>query len=175
VHPSLVETALRLSAMNGDAARFAEYQRGFEQAKTPVDRHHFLNALGSFRDSLLIEKALDYTLSDAVRPNEMYSIWGTVSAQTENRERAFQWMTRNYDGLAKRMPPFALVNLFRFADGCSLERLEAARAFFTPARRPAGFEIEEAKVADRVTDCVTLRSRDASLVRNYLNTLTAPK
>ena len=175
VDPSLIESILRLSALDGDANRLADYQRRFEQARTPVDRQRFLDALGSFRDSLLIEKALDYTLSGAVRPNEMYSVWRTVGAETENREQSFKWMTRNYDALAKRMPPFALAGLIRFAEGCSPERLEAARAFFTPERRPPGFEVEEAKVSDRVTDCATLRRFVGNTLRSYLDTLTRPK
>lgn len=175
VNPSLVETVLRLSAVDGDAARFAEYQRRFEQAKTPGERSRFLNALGSFRDTTLIEKAMDYTLSPAVRPNEMYSVWRAVGDETENQERSLGWMTRNYDGLTKRMPPFALALMIRFAEGCSAERLAAAKAFFTPARRGAGFEVELAKVEDHVTDCVTLRKYAGGAIRSYLETLAAPK
>ena len=173
--PSLVEATLRLSALDGDKARFAEYQRRFEQAKTPVERSRFLNALGSFRDSALIEKALDYTVSSAVRPNEMYSVWGTVGAEVENRELNYQWMTRHYDALAKRMPPFALAATIRFADGCSPQRLEAAKTFFTPERRAVGFDIELAKTEDHVTDCATLRRLDGNALRNFLNTLAGPK
>ncbi len=173
--PSLVETVLRLSALDGDAARFAEYQRRFEQAATPVERSRFLNALGSFRDSTLIEKALDYTLSGAVRPNEMNGVWGTVNAETENRELSFNWMTRHYDALAKRMPPFALAGMIRFADGCAPERLDRAKAFFTPARQAVGFEVELAKTQDRITDCATLRQLEGGTLRKFLDTLAAPK
>jgi alanyl aminopeptidase len=175
VNPSLVETVLRLSAADGDTSRFGGYQRRFEQAKTPGERSRFLNALGSFRDTMLIEKAMDYTLSPSMRPNEMYSVWGTVGSETENQERSFRWMTRNYDKLATRMPPFALAFMIRFAQGCSAERLDAAKTFFTPARRGPGFEVELAKVNDHVTDCVTLRKYAGGAIRTYLEGLNAPK
>jgi alanyl aminopeptidase len=173
--PSLVETVLRLSALQGDAARFADYQQRFEQARTPVERSRFLNALGSFRDSTLIEKALDYTLSGAVRPNEMSSVWTTVGAEVENRPISYAWMTRHYDAMSKRMPPYALANMIRFADGCSPERLDAAKSFFTPDRRAIGFDVELAKTEDHVSDCATLRRLEGPTLRKYLNTLTAPK
>jgi len=166
---------LRLAATDGDGARFAEYQRRFEQAKTPGERARFLNALGSFRDTTLVEKALDYTLSPAVRPNEMNSIWGTVGGETEFQERSYGWVTRNYDALAKRMPPYALANLIRFARGCSSDRLERARAFFTAERRGPGFDVELAKTEDFVTDCEMLRRAEGESIRNYLHTFTAPK
>jgi hypothetical protein len=173
--PSLVEATLRLSAVDGDTARFAQYLRRFEQARMPVERSWFLNALGSFRDTVLIRKALDYTLSGAVRPNEMSSVWRTVGFETENRDLSFDWMTRNYDALAKRMPPFALATTIRFADGCSPERIEAAKTFFIPARPAVGFEVELAKTEDHVTDCITLRRLRGGPLRQYLNALAGPK
>ncbi|HEY6867715.1 MAG TPA: M1 family metallopeptidase [Candidatus Eisenbacteria bacterium] len=173
--PSLVQAALGLAAMNGDAARFAEYQRRFEQARTPVDRVRFLGALGSFSDSALVERALDYTLTDAVRPTDMYILWRSVNGEVVNQERTFAWMTRNYDALARRLPPETLPYLVRFADGCSPERLEAARAFFTPARRGPGYEIEEARVADAVAECAALRHGQTNTLRNYLDTISAAK
>jgi hypothetical protein len=175
VPPSLVESSLRLGALDGDSARFGEYQRRFERARTPVERARLLNALGSFRDSALVERALDYSLSDAVRPNEMYSIWLAVNEVDENRERSYRWMTRRYDDLAKRMPPYAQPFLIRFASGCSPERVESAKAFFTAERRVAGFDVELAKVEDELRQCSTLRQHQHNTLANYLETLNAPK
>ena len=84
-------------------------------------------------------------------------------------------MARNYDSMAKRMPPFALAYTIRFAGGCSAERLAAGQQFFTAARRGPGFETEEAKVVDRVTDCLALRKHEGDGVRKYLETINAPK
>ena len=175
VHPSLVESSLRLAALDGDSARFGQYQRRFEHARTPVERARLLNALGSFRDSTLVERALDYSLSDAVRPNEMYSIWMAVNQMDENRERSYRWMTRRYDALAKRLPPYAQPFLIRFAAGCSPERLESAKAFFTPERRGPGFDVELARVEDELRQCSTLRQHQHNTLANYLETLSAPK
>src|SRR5258706_123231 len=105
----------------------------------------------------------------------MASVWGTVSAEVENRPISYAWMTRHYDAMAKRMPPFALANVIRFADGCSPERLDAAKSFFTPERRALGFDVELAKTEDHVSDCATLRRLEGPTLRKYLNTLTAPK
>jgi len=175
VHPSLVESSLRLAALDGDSARFGQYQRRFEHARTPVERARLLNALGSFRDSTLVERALDYSLSDAVRPNEMYSIWMAVNQMDENRERSYRWMTRRYDALAKRLPPYAQPFLIRFAAGCSPERLESAKAFFTPERRGPGFDVELARVEDELRQCSTLRQHQHNTLANYLETLSAPR
>ena len=105
----------------------------------------------------------------------MFSVWGTVRSETANEEREFQWMTRNYDGITKRMPPYALAYLIRLAEGCSSERLDWAKAFFTRERRAEGFEVELAKTRDHVTDCENLRRVQGRTIRNYLNTLAAPK
>ncbi len=175
VDPSLVETALGLAAGDGDAARFEAYRQRFEQARTPLVRNRFLGALGAFRDSTLVERALDYTLTDAVRPNDMRAVWLNVFQEPRNQEHAFRWMTRHYDAVAGRMPDYERAFLVRVAGGCSPERLEAARSFFIAERRPPGYELEEAKVADQVTDCATLRLHEGNTIRFYLTSLSAAK
>jgi hypothetical protein len=84
-------------------------------------------------------------------------------------------MTRRYDDLAKRMPPYAQPFLIRFASGCSPERVESAKAFFTAERRVAGFDVELAKVEDELRQCSTLRQHQHNTLANYLETLNAPK
>jgi hypothetical protein len=64
--------------------------------------------------------------------------------------------------------------LVNIGGGCSLERLEAARTFFTdPARKVDGTEAQLQKLTDRVNDCVNLRQREGAAVAGYLEGLAA--
>ena len=57
-----------------------------------------------------------------------------------------------------------------FASGCSTKRLEEARAFFAdPKRQAPGQDREFAKMAEGITDCVSLREREGAAVAAYLN------
>jgi hypothetical protein len=90
------------------------------------------------------------------------------------QDAVFDWFTMNYAAIADRLPPVMLSLLPRLASGCSQDRLERARAFFSqPPHRVGGTDVQMAKVADQVGDCVRLREREAHRVRAYLQELTA--
>src|SRR5205085_831831 len=65
--PSLVEATLQLAAIHGDSVRFETYRRRFESAAIPADRARFLAALGAFHERTLVQRALTYSLSGALR------------------------------------------------------------------------------------------------------------
>jgi cytosol alanyl aminopeptidase len=173
--PSLVEVTLRLAALDGDAQRFDAYVAAYERAKTPVERNRFLPALGSFGDTALIRRGLDYALSEKVRSTDMYRIWGAAGEDPDQLDFRLAWMMGHYDAIEKRLPPFALPFLVHFGEGCSAERLATVQAFFTGARRPSGMEVEEPKVVDQVTDCLNLRKFEGNTFRNYLTNASAAK
>jgi len=175
VDPALAAAALRIAALHGDAASFAAFRQKFETAAVPVDRQRLLQALGDFRDDRLVNEAIAYVLAGPLRPQEIFVIPRVVAmGALKNENRAFEWMTANYDAIVDRIPPEQGAYLARFADGCSLDRLEAAQRFFTSVREKeaahgiTGTERELAKVADSVRNCVSLREREGAAVAGFL-------
>jgi alanyl aminopeptidase len=175
VDPSVVDAVLGLAARHGDASMFAEYQRRFEAATVPQMRRRYLGALGGFDDPVLEERALDYTLTDAVRPTESLSILRSFGDKGEQAAgRMLKWTMAHYDRLATRIPPPALRFLPLMGSGCSQERLEAAKAFFgDPSRGVPGVEQSLERVSDTVHGCISLREREGVAVGNYLRSLGA--
>jgi hypothetical protein len=173
---SLVGAALRLAALRGDSTRFNTYREHFEKATLPVDRERFLSALGAFRDSTLAAKALAYSLAGPLRPQEIMSIARAMGTLPGNEDRLFAWLTHNYAAITSRMPAAFTPFLVFFASGCSAERLEAARAFFTdPAHNTPGMDKNLARVGDQVRDCISLRQREGRAVARYLTELAAAR
>ena len=168
VDPSLVGVALSLSARRGDRARFEEYTRRFEAAKVPADRERYLAAIGSFTAPDLIDAALRYALEGPLRPQEVLRIPRRIAREPAQRERVWEWMTRNYTTLMSRMPPLYVHSLTWFAGGCSPALLERARVFFSqPDHNPPGNDQELAKVADEVMDCAHLKTREEAAVTHF--------
>jgi alanyl aminopeptidase len=166
VDPALSGAALRAAATRGDAALFAAYCRHFETTTIPADRRRVLAALGEFRDPGLVERALAYALEGPLRPQEILTIPTVIShGHRRYEDYGLAWVIAHYQAIVARIPPEYVAFLPDFADGCSLERLERARAFFSdPARQVAGTLKELAKVADAVTNNVSLREREAGRV-----------
>ena len=92
-----------------------------------------------------------------------------ISRPERHPDRGFQWLRDNYAALVGRIPAGSAVYLVHVSEGCSLERLERARAFFAePTHSVAGTDIEMAKVAEGVKDCAGLRSREGAAAARYL-------
>jgi alanyl aminopeptidase len=169
VHPSIATAVLRLNATKGDAALFEEYQKRFESSATPAERSRFLGALGGFRDPALRARALDYSLTGPLRPNEILMLAGAYAFDSEARDAVLDWLMKNHDEVRKRIPPVALGWLGYFGGGCEEERLQKAREFFSaPERRAPAITKEMNEVEEAVKECIALRRREGTAVAEYL-------
>jgi len=169
VDPALAGTALEVAASVGDHKLFERYRKHFEQARSPVERERYLSVLGSFPDAAIQDEALRYSLEGPVRTTEMFAVPFGLPHTEASHDLLYRWLTENYQTVVAKMPPDFRAMLVNVGDGCSTERLEAARRFFTaPDHLVDGTEAQLAKVAERVGDCVRLREREGAAVAAYL-------
>jgi aminopeptidase N len=166
VPSSLSTAALRVRALVGDAALFAEYRKRFEAAPSPTERSRFLFACVGFRDPAVRAEVLAWALS--LRPQEMGGIAASLRGTPEGRTQVFDWFRANADAILKRLPPPYHPSLANLAGGCESERLAPARALFAE-HKVAAAEEELAKVTEQVDECLALRTREAPAVRVYLS------
>jgi alanyl aminopeptidase len=88
VDPGIADAVVSLAAKKGDAALFTDYQRRLEATEVPAIRRRFLGALGAFEDTALTSRALEYSLSDKVRPTETFEILRGMGQRNEAAARA---------------------------------------------------------------------------------------
>ena len=171
VDPALSDTALKLAALDGDAALFERYVSAYRDAKTPDMRTQLLVGLGSFSDPALRERALRFTLSNDVRPPDLLIIPNAIAdTDRAGKSLVFDWTLAEFDAIAERLPPFRVPQLpLYLPTDCRLDRLEQAQAFFSAASRARpGTERALEKLADKVTDCHRLRERVGQQVVAHL-------
>ena len=85
-------------------------------------------------------------------------------------------MMANYEAITAQLPSEFAMELTWFAGGCSVERLEAAKVFFSePSHAPPGTAKELEKVADEVMRCVRLNEQEGRSVTEYLNQFAKKK
>ena len=169
VPPSLVEEALALAAIRGDATLFSEYRRRFEAAPTRLERRRYLEAMGSFRSHPLMLRALAYVLKGPLKTQELLTIPRAIAASGALDEELYVWLTANYDAIANRMPAEMTTVMPQLVSGCSLKLLDSAQGFFDdPHHRAAGTESEVAQMVEQMRRCITLHERDARAVDAYL-------
>ena len=175
VDPTLAGVALQLHAARGDRAMFDHYCRSLETAQVPAIRRNYLNALGCFEDPALQDEALRYSLSGALRPNELSVVARTLQGLGErDRERAYQWMRDNYHAIEGRIPSGSLARMPAYCAGCSAERMAEGKAFFSqPSHQVPGTQKQIERTAESVRDCVSLREREGAAASAYLKQWTA--
>ena len=172
VDPALAGVALRLAAIGGDEELFAAYRRGFEAPRVPDDRGRFLAALGSFTDGPLRRRALDYTLTGPLRPDEMGTLPFVLSNGPAGPDLVLDWLEENWDEFTGKMIPDFVRFLAFLGGGCSSERLAGARELLTgPGREIEGVEVTLGRVAEQVEGCLALREREGEEVAAYLKSL----
>jgi alanyl aminopeptidase len=174
VEPAMIDVSLNLTAIQGDRALFDEYRKRFEGAQTPADRSRYLEALGRFRDAAIQEEALRYALAGPLRPNEVLVLANGVrqAKGTESSDRVMTWMETSYPQIVAKVPPVSLPFLPMIANGCSEERLERARKFFSqPEHQVPGTLEQLGRIADSVQECLRLQQREKKAVTEYLQSL----
>jgi alanyl aminopeptidase len=171
IDPSLAQSALQIAARDGDDALWERLREKFETAQNPAERRLYLQGLGAFERPALRDRTLAYVLSGPLKPQETLTLPAAIASSDESGTAvAYEWMTKNYDSVLRRLPPMLAIFMPYLGGGCSGERLARAQAFFAePAHSPAGTEKELAKMTEAVEDCVTLRRREGERVKSYLN------
>jgi hypothetical protein len=174
IDPAMISTSVTLAVQHGDRAMFNECKRRFETAQIPQQRSLFLSALGNFRDPVLVDEALSYSLSGPLRPNEFFYIPFSVGGYAPYEDKVFEWQMEHYGAITAKIPPMFASYMPYMAGGCSRERLAKAREYFSdPARNVPGMEETLAKVSDQVNDCAGMRDREGAKVAEYLRRFVA--
>jgi hypothetical protein len=168
----VARAARAVAATGGDRALYDEVRGRLEKTAVAAQREMLIQALGRFRDPALVDAALAYAVSGALRPTEMFEVPQAVGSWVGNEERPYRFLEENYEAIKRHVPEPILGFMPGFAAGCSDQRLARARAFFAqPAHRVPGTDRQLHKVAEQVGDCVRLRAREGAAVAAYLKGL----
>jgi alanyl aminopeptidase len=104
VDADLVDGVLGVAAANGNRALFDRFHEGAKQSKERRDRRHFLGAIGSFRDEAIEKDALAIFLSDEFDAREATVLLFAGLKREWNRQRVWDFLKANYDGIVARLP-----------------------------------------------------------------------
>jgi len=121
---NLVDTAVAIGAHEGSAALFERYRTAAREARTPQDRRRFQLALARFRGPEPVDRALGMTLTNEVATQDVGPMLIGALANPAGRERAWHFITRRWEHLARRLPPMMISRL-----------VEATPALQTPGKK----------------------------------------
>ena len=100
---NLAGSVVELAARVGDKARFDRYLKTMREAVTPQERTRFLFALGAFRDPALCTRALELSLTDAVRTQDVVPLLGKLMQNRAAREATWEFIQTRWPELSPRV------------------------------------------------------------------------
>ena len=105
VNPDLRSAVYRTCAWNGDKETFKAIKGMFKKAELPEDRIRLQASLGGFRESELLKTALEFSMSGAVRYQDIYITPANVASNPVGRDLIWEWTRDNWKRLMKDNAP----------------------------------------------------------------------
>ncbi len=168
VDPNLAQTALQISARNGDAALFDKLQKIAETSTNPEIQIGALRLLAVFENPELAQRALEYAVSDKVR-NQDAAIQLAISLDAEkNRDLAWKFIQAHWDEVKKEFTPeMGTVLVGATSSFCSVSDRDEVSQFFASHNVPdADQELKHA--IERINGCIELRNLQEPQLKTWL-------
>ncbi len=104
INPNLRGVVYKLNAWQGDNITFdrlLDIRRKAITKNNLLEGREALEALGNFKDTVLLEKALDFGMSKEVKPSDFVFLALNVSANPYGKKKLWDWMRKNWRGVKK--------------------------------------------------------------------------
>ena len=170
VHPDLVDTVLSIAAHEGDLAL---WQRLYERAMKTDDskeRGQMIDAMGEFVARDIVDRNLALVLSTEIELNETFQLVFGALSEPANRDRAWAFVTKNFDALLARFPKFSAADMvYTGSFFCDAGRSEEVEAFFRPRidRVPGGPRVLD-QVLEQLRLCVESKNYHLASMAEFL-------
>jgi aminopeptidase N len=169
VDADVASIAVPLASVRAGLPRLGELRAAAAAAKTPLDRVTALSAMGTFEDKAALERALNLTLTDDVRQQDVRYVFAGALNRTERARLFFPWLATHWDAVRAKTPvgyEGDLVDVV--AEACSKEDLDGELTYLTPrAKELEGAARPLAENAEVATACVALREHGAGSVAKF--------
>jgi aminopeptidase N/puromycin-sensitive aminopeptidase len=174
VDPTLGQTALALSARNGDVALFDRLQKIFETSTNPEIQESALRLLAVFQDPALVERALDYAASGKVRNQDAASQFGIALRTDETRDQAWKYIQTHWDKVRAQVPAEMGLRLIAVTGRfCSAQAREEVKSFFAAPRIPDS-DLALKHALEDIDGCIELRTLQEPNLKQWLATQPKP-
>ena len=168
-------SVLSMAARKGDRELFDRFLAAAKIEKEQTSREQMLNALGSFRDPVLIRAAEDLYLTGPFDSRETWSLLFAGAGQPETRRFPFDFVAKNIDTIEKKVSTgitggegnsvlIGVANSF-----CDEAGRAEAEAFFGPrAAKYTGGPRTLAQTLERIHQCAVRVKENSGDVAAFL-------
>ena len=166
--PNIIDAAVALTAVKGDAAMYDRLVNVVRVTKDPDFRDASLRALTWFESPELVERTLEFAVSDEVRSQDSWGLIALLLERRETQEQAWKFVREHWDEIARKATAGSGAHIVEAAGSfCSVEKHDQVAEFFA-AHKVESAERTLAKALERISDCTQLRAAQEPNLRQWL-------
>ena len=170
VDPTLGQTAVSIAARNGDAALYDALQHVAETSTNPEFQDGALRLLARFEDPALLERSLDYALSNKVRNQDAAIQFAIALNGDKNRDMVWHYVQSHWDKMQALFTPELGSELVGSTGAfCSATDRDDVKQFFSTHTVPAA-NVALRHAIERINGCIELRSLQEPNLKSWLAT-----
>lgn len=168
VDPTLGRTASVIAARNGDASLFDELQKVYETSINPEYQQGALRLLVYFKDPALLERALNYAVSDKVRNQDAAFQFAIALGDDDTRDAAWKFIQDNWDKVSAQLTESSGSRVVGSAESfCSEAARDDVKSFFATHKVAASDEALKHAI-DSIDGCIELRTLQEPKLKEWL-------
>jgi len=164
--PDIRNACLTAAAKSNDPVRFTAVQKAYETKPGAEEKIALLATLAKFRSSTLLTVFLDYALTDAVRRQNLRSVFARVAQNTAAPSLFFAWARNNWEKLQPLSGSyFVYMGLLQtiISTAPDSDALGEIKRFLD--KHTTGFEMSKANAFETAALYLRFRERESELFR----------
>ena len=159
VDANIAPVALKLAASFGGIS-VADLRRALQRAASPGERINALTALGNVPPGKSLNAALGLMLTDLVRAQDMYYLFGPGIRRELTRLQSFRFIRDHYDEIVTRLPNMGWRSAARLPalvqNFCRVSERDQVKRFFS-TKVTANNRVYYEQGLERAEQCLALR------------------
>ncbi len=168
------QTAVTIAARYGDTTLFAQLQNVYETSKNPELQEGALRLLAQFQDPALVQRSLDYAVSDKVRNQDAAIQFAIALYVEENRDQAWKYIQDNWKQVQAQFTTEMGARLVSSTGTfCSADARESVKNFFSTHKVPSS-DISLKHALEHIDGCIELRTLQEPNLKQWLSTRPKP-
>ena len=170
VDATLGQTALAITARYGDAKLFDQIQKIYETSTNPELQIGALRLLAQFQDPALIQRSLDYAVSDKVRNQDAAIQFAIALGNDESRDQAWKYIQNNWEKVKAQFTTEMGAMLVSSTGGfCSAEARASVESFFSTHKVDASDKALKHAI-EHIDGCIELHAYQEPKLKQWLST-----
>jgi len=165
---AVLDTSLALTVAKGDATMYAKMLQVAQTESDPGLKQDALHTLTRFQAPELVERTLEYAVSDEVRSQDSWTMITRLLSRRETQDAAWGFVQQHWAEIERKSTLNSGARIVEAAGTfCAVERRDEVASFF--AGHPvASSERTLARTIDSINDCIHLRATQEPELRQWL-------